>query len=202
MQAIIAVFASFLLAIASLQAPKTVKPKNKKPHDYATQALYIENYMALTGTINGYCGPWAVSVAERYLGNKVGEPSLLEWLATSNELEVDPLSGGISVHSLVQYYEVRGFDISFVDLVPNKCDAQYYAAEKMDEQCVVMVLMLADIGGHVETVIGSEQCVLHTNSWGTEARVSTKGRYTHSNMTEFNDVKTDAFLFVACFKAT
>ena len=133
------------------------------------------------------------------LGILKQEPTLDEWHAISQELRVDPLAGGISVQSLIDYFAVRDFEISFVNLHVDSCDPQYYTAQKMEQGCVAFALMMAEgVGGHVEAILGSESCKIHTNSWGSEARIDMKGRFTHTNMTIFNDAPTEAFIMVSC----
>lgn len=202
MQLILSAIVSVYLGLASLVLPNTVVPKNQKPHDHPVEHILITEYELLPGTIFGYCGAWAVAVADRFLGNKSGEPTMAEWTKVSEELGVDRLSGGVMIQDLVDYYTRRDFEITFAELRKNSCDPQYYAAKQLDKQCVVMLLMFptedVGLGGHVETVLGVEQCVVHTNSWGTDASVTMKGRYLHSNMTVYNDVNMEAYFLIAC----
>lgn len=190
------------MGLASLTLPNTVVPRNQKPHNHPLESLHMVDYTKLPGTAWGYCGAWAVEVAERFLGEDSGEPSMTEWKETTEELGVDPLDGGVTIQDLMDYYQVRDFKVSFVELKKNKCDAQYYAAKKLDNQCVVMLLMLptqaVGVGGHVETVLGVEACEIHTNSWGSDGAVSMKGRFSHSNMTVYNTVDMEAFFMIAC----
>jgi hypothetical protein len=198
MQALFSALASALALFLGLNQPQIIEPKNVEPHNHTTEPLYITHYEAVTGTVAGYCAAWAVSVAERYEGHRKGEPSLREWLKTSQELRIDPLNGGAALDSIVKYYERRNYSITFAPLVTNECDAQYMVANALDNRCVAMVLMFEKgVGGHVETILGSEQCTLHTNSWGTEARIDMEGGYHHDNMTMFT-TSAEAFVMTAC----
>ena len=204
MQIILSAIVSAYLGLASLTLPQTVTPKNQKPHDHPIQSLLITEYKKLTGTIFGYCGAWAVAVAERFQGHRKGEPTMSEWSDISREIDVDRLSGGVGVQDLIGYYERRNYDITFVELKEDKCDAQYYAAKALDKQCVVMLLMVptedVGFGGHVETVLGVQACEVHTNSWGTDGRVTMKGRFTHENMSVYNTVPMAAYFMISCAK--
>jgi len=190
------------LIFQGLFLPKPIEPPHRKAHNHKLEQLYMtqEDMANFVGTALGYCGVWAVSVAEDYEGHRKGAPTLEEWQDTAEELHIDRASGGISAESLIDYYQHRNYTVQVLNLQYNKCYAQTYAARALDKGCVVFDLMwLPGVGGHVETVLGVNSCNLETNSWGTKGTISVKNsHFSHSHMTMFDSPWTQSLLVVAC----
>lgn len=199
MQFLTSIVYGFILVLSTVSAePKITVPPQIAPHDHKSEGLQIFEPSKLPGTLFGFCGAWAVAVQARILHWLSGEPTLDEWEETTDDLGVDRMTGGVSVEDLTSYYTRRGYKVEFVDIKPNDCNAQYYAAHKLDENDVVMILMFNNlVGGHVETVVGVESCVIETNSWGVEGHITYKNRFNHTHMTMFNIEGVTSVLLIA-----
>lgn len=204
MQAATILLSAALMSFVAFTIPTEIFPKKLKPKSHAFESLYITNYQELMGTNQGYCFPWAVAVAKRQEGKTIGEPTWGEWANIERDTHVDINTGGVGVIDVFTYYGDRGYNTEYVEINTDKdCSEYYYAAEKMDEKCVVMLIMypkepFPGIGGHIETVVGIDKCSANTNSWGSLATVTTKKRFHHTNMIVYNRLKMASFFMIAC----
>lgn len=195
------IFIVLAVLTSILGSYQIIKPSGLSPEEHAYQDIYIPNSVPPPGS-SGMCFPWSIAVLDRYGKWNPEPPSGQEWQEIMDASRVNPVTGGTSFNNIVLFYEERGFAVGLVEIQqPTDCQEYYYAAQKMNEGCLVSILMFAryaTISGHIEAVLGIEKCEAITNSWGTKAIINTEIKYLHSNMTEYSEITTDASFLVAC----
>lgn len=195
----------FIIVLAVLTsllgAYEVVKPHGLSPTEHKYQEILIPDSVPPPGSA-GMCFPWSIAVLDRYGKLNPEPPTQLEWAIIERESRVDPKTGGTSFGNVIKYFEERDYSVFLAEInQPTDCQEYYYVAEKMNEGCLVTVIMMpkyANISGHIEAVLGIEKCEAITNSWGKKAEINTKFKYLHSNMTIYSEVTTEAAFLVAC----
>lgn len=197
--------AGLILALyPQVNEPKYVEPTGIQPTEFAFKELYLTKETKFPEGTGGFCFPWSVAVLNRFDGKAKGEPTKTEWRYLTQITRVDPVSGGTEAGDAILFFAERGYSTYIVEIQEKTdCQEYYYVAEKLHEGCLAEVIMTpkdpaSPISGHVEAVLGIEKCEAITNSWGEKATISSKRRYRHSHMKEYNLIKTDAWFLVAC----
>lgn len=197
--------ASLILALyPNVKEPEYVNPKGLKPTEFKFTELFLTKDVKIPEDIGGFCFPWSVAVLNRFDGQTKGPPTKIEWRYLTKITRVDPVSGGTEAGDAVLFFAERGYSTFIVQIEEKTtCQEYYYVAEKLQDGCLAEVIMVpkdpqSPIPGHIEAVLGIEKCEAITNSWGEKGVVSSKFRYKHSIIKEYNMVKTDAWFLIAC----
>ncbi len=145
------------------------------------------------------CGIWATTVCDRILGLEKGPLTQTEWDKTYADL--GSRYGVTPFYLIANYYQRKGFCsettplsghtpgyVRMKDSLSKGCDVKLFFARKSS------VWWLPSSNPHIETVVDvvipdkkTEQPYLHTNSWGTYAKVA--GGF----CTEFEHERNHAF---------
>lgn len=184
-----------------IDEPTLVDPEKEPKKEF--YQLYVNGFQELPGTELGYCFPWSLAVLDRQRGDSHGKIQKKEWKRIEKESRVDPSNGGTKGQDIFRYFYERGYSLEAELLEIGKCDEYYYAANKMEQGCQIMLWMyplspISQVSGHVEAVLGFDNCSAITNSWGSKGRVTTRKKFLHNNMLEYSFEPSEGYLLIAC----
>ena len=149
---------------------------------------------------DGFCFQWAIAVTDRILGKTEGKMTPDEWEAISKETNKEQSKpGGTDWEYIYKYWENRGFSIESYPIGHDVCSPYYYAAQKIEDGCLVMVYMNRGKKAHIETVVGIDGCSALTNSWGEEGHITTNNdSFQHTARKTYNGDAVEGSFYLFC----